>query len=171
MIRIPEATSITFTFEELDISPEDHLDFYDISTMPNVLLNSFTGNENPGTVTYYSNRIQVSFTADNYLNASGFKVYWSTDAAGIEDFGTKMSVHPNPASDLLHVTLSDAGDACVGRTGCLYADLRCWTIDRDSCARPCQWHVFVGVGAWGSSHASENCDKALNNWADGRSYR
>lgn len=113
MIRIPEATSITFTFEELDISPEDHLDFYDISTMPNVLLNSFTGNENPGTVTYYSNRIQVSFTADNYLNASGFKVYWSTDAAGIEDFGTKMSVHPNPASDLLHVTLSDAGDACV----------------------------------------------------------
>ena len=113
MIRIPEATSITFTFEELDISPEDHLDFYDISTMPNVLLNSFTGNENPGTVTYYSNRIQVSFTADNYLNASGFKVYWSTDAAGIEDFGTKVSVHPNPASDLLHVTLSDAGDACV----------------------------------------------------------
>ncbi|MBR3550432.1 MAG: T9SS type A sorting domain-containing protein, partial [Bacteroidales bacterium] len=109
----PEASYITFTFEDLDISPEDHLEFYDISTSPNELLDSYTGNDNPGVVTYYQNKIQVLFIADNYLNASGFKLYWSTDAAGVEDFGVPVSVYPNPASSILHVSLPDANDGCV----------------------------------------------------------
>lgn len=113
MIRIPEASYITFTFEELDISPEDHLEFHDISTSPYELLDVFTGNDNPGVVTYYTSRIQVTFTADNYLNAAGFKAYWSTDVAGVEDFDTPVSVYPNPASSLLHVTLPGANDGCV----------------------------------------------------------
>lgn len=113
MIRIPEATYINFTFEELDISPEDHLEFYDISSVPNVLLDSYTGHDNPGVVTYYLNKIQVLFTADNYLNAAGFKIHWSTDIAGVEEFGAPVSVYPNPAFSILHVTLPDANDGCV----------------------------------------------------------
>ena len=107
MIRLSDVPSITFTFEELDISPEDHLDFYNMATYPYELLGSFTGNENPGTVTYYVNKIQVSFTSDNYLNAAGFKVLWSTSGVGIEDFGSEVSVHPNPASDLIIITPSE----------------------------------------------------------------
>jgi len=113
MIRISDASYITFTFEELDISPEDHLEFYDISTSPFELLDTYTGNDNPGVVTYYRNRIQVAFTADNYLNASGFKIHWSTDVTGVEEFGVPVSVYPNPASSILHVTLPDANDDCV----------------------------------------------------------
>ena len=113
MIRIPNASSITFTFEELNISPEDHLEFYDISTTPNELLDSYTGNNNPGVITYYTNKIQVMFTADNYLNAAGFKAYWSADGTGVEDFGVPVSIYPNPASQMLHVTLPDANDGCV----------------------------------------------------------
>ena len=107
MIRLSDVPSITFTFEELDISPEDHLDFYNMATYPYELLGSFTGNENPGTVTYYVNKIQVSFTSDNYLNAAGFKVLWSTSGVGIENFGSEVSVHPNPASDLIIITPSE----------------------------------------------------------------
>ena len=107
MIRLNNVPFITFTFEELDISPEDHLDFHNMSTYPYELLGSFSGNNNPGTVTYYASKIQVSFTSDNYLNAAGFRVLWSASGVGIEDFGTEVSVYPNPVSDMLHITLSD----------------------------------------------------------------
>lgn len=113
MIRLSNVPFITFTFEELDISPEDHLEFYDIATYPYELLGSFTGNENPGTVTYYASKIQVAFNSDNYLNAAGFKVLWSASDVGIEDFVTEMSVLPNPASDILHITLSEPLDHSV----------------------------------------------------------
>ncbi|MCR4872206.1 MAG: C10 family peptidase, partial [Bacteroidales bacterium] len=113
MIRIPDVPSITFTFEELDISPEDHLDFYEMSSYPYTLLDSYSGSDNPGTVTYYSNRIQVNFYSDNYLNASGFRVLWSSSGTGIEDFNSEMSVYPNPASDMLHVAAKNALDQCV----------------------------------------------------------
>lgn len=113
MIRLSNVPFITFTFEELDISPEDHLEFYDMATYPYELLGSFTGNENPGTVTYYASKIQVAFNSDNFLNAAGFKVLWSASDVGIEDFVTEMSVLPNPASDILHITLSEPLDHSV----------------------------------------------------------
>lgn len=113
MIRLSNVPFITFTFEELDISPEDHLEFYDMATYPYELLGSFTGNENPGTVTYYASKIQVAFNSDNFLNAAGFKVLWSASDVGIEDFVTEMSVLPNPASDILHITLSELLDHSV----------------------------------------------------------
>lgn len=110
MIRINDVTSITFTFEEMDISPEDHLDFYNISTYPYELLGSYSGTTNPGTVTYYANKIQVSFISDNYLNAQGFRVLWSSSGTGVGDFGSDMSVYPNPSSDILHVDMSEPLD-------------------------------------------------------------
>jgi len=110
MIRIPNASFINFIFEEMDISPEDHLDFYDISVYPYEFLQSYTGNVSPGVVTYYTNKVQVSFTSDNYLNASGFRVLWTTSGTGVEDFCSDVSVYPNPASDRLHITMADPLD-------------------------------------------------------------
>lgn len=110
MIRISDATSITFTFEELDISPEDHLDFYNMATYPYELLGSYSGSTLPNPITYYANKIQVSFVSDNYLNAQGFKVLWSSSGTGIGELGTDVSVYPNPASDFLHITLAEPID-------------------------------------------------------------
>lgn len=107
MIRLSNVPFINFIFEEMDISPEDHLEFHNMATYPYELLGSFTGSNNPGTVTYYASKIQVTFTSDNNLNAAGFKVLWTTSGTGIEDFGSEVSVYPNPASDVLHITLSD----------------------------------------------------------------
>lgn len=111
-IRIKNVPSITFTFEEFDISPEDHLDFYNMSVYPYELMESYTGNNNPGVVTFYTNRIQVTFVSDNYLNAQGFRVLWSSSQAGIEDFCSEASLYPNPASDMLHLTLPEDIDQC-----------------------------------------------------------
>lgn len=110
MLRINDVSSITFTFEEMDISPEDHLDFYNMATYPYTLLGSFSGSTNPGVITYNHNRIQVSFVSDNYMNANGFKVLWSSSGTGIGELGTDVSVYPNPASDVLHVTFTEPLD-------------------------------------------------------------
>lgn len=112
MIRIPDVPSVNFTFEELDISPEDRLEFYDMSVYPYELMDSYSGSSNPGVVTYYTNKVQVLFVSDNYLNASGFKVLWSSSGTGVENMDSGISLYPNPASDRLHVTLPDFQDRC-----------------------------------------------------------
>ena len=110
MIRINGVPAITFTFEELDISPEDRLEFYDIGTYPHTLLDSYSGSTNPGIVTYNLNKIQVNFVSDNYLNAQGFKVLWSSSGTGVGELGTDVSVYPNPSSDVLHITFAEPLD-------------------------------------------------------------
>lgn len=110
MIRIPDVPFITFTFEQMNISAEDHLDFYDLVSTQ--LLDSYTGNTIPAPVTYYTNKIRVNFVADNYLSAEGFRVSWSTSHAGVADFCTTETISPNPASEMLHITLGDELEQC-----------------------------------------------------------
>ena len=113
VIRIQNTDQITFTFEELDISPEDHLDFYDITTVPAVLLDSYSGSMPPAQVTYDRNRIKVSFVSDNYLNGEGFKVLWSSSGTGIQESNMAgVSVYPNPASDAFCVLFEDEVEDC-----------------------------------------------------------
>lgn len=107
MIRLSDVPSITFTFSEMDISPEDHLEFYNLNTYPNELLGSFTGNDLPAPITYYLNKIKVTFVSDNYLSRSGFRLTWASANVGVEEFGAKVSVYPNPVSDMLHVELDE----------------------------------------------------------------
>ena len=112
MIRLSNVPSVTFFFDELDISPEDHLDFYNLASSPNELLASYSGNSLPEPLTLNISKIRVHFVSDNYLNAQGFKVRWSTSQAGIEEFCTSTNVYPNPAADVLHVVLGEMLDEC-----------------------------------------------------------
>lgn len=110
IIRINESPYITFTFEEFDISPEDHLDFRDLNT--GELLASYSGSTLPDPVTFYLSRIRVRFISDNYLNASGFQVRWSSSMVGIDDCCSEVSLYPNPASDMLYLTLPEEINQC-----------------------------------------------------------
>ena len=112
LFRFSNHPTVIFTFEELDISPEDHLDFYDISTMPHSLIASYTGNTLPGPLVYSSNRIRVGFVADNYLNAGGFKINWAVEGTGIEDLNIPAILYPNPASEIVHLTFPHPLDQC-----------------------------------------------------------
>lgn len=112
VIRFSEPTLITFTFEELDISPEDHLDFYDLTTYPTTLLGSYSGNTLPDPISYYQSRIKVVFASDNYLNAGGFRVLWSTPESGVSEVTNGVKVYPNPASDVVNVDFSDPMETC-----------------------------------------------------------
>ncbi|MDD6185717.1 MAG: C10 family peptidase [Bacteroidales bacterium] len=103
--RLKNVETLTFNFEEMDISPEDHLDFYDIQTIPHVLLARFSGSTLPDPMTFDNIKIRVKFTSDNYLSEAGFRVTWSADGAGIENHEIPVSVYPNPASDMLHLVI------------------------------------------------------------------
>ncbi len=108
MMRITDAAYINFVFEEMDISPEDHLDFYDITVYPYELVASYSGNSIPAPLTLYVSRVKVSFVSDNYLSGDGFKVSWYSSGVGVEDFQCgQTAIYPNPASDILHVNFED----------------------------------------------------------------
>lgn len=107
ILRPTGAEYITFTFEEFNLSPEDHLDFYDMSTYPNELIALFSGSDLPSTFTAYSNRISVRFYSDNDLNAQGFYVNWFASGTGIANVEMVTTLYPNPASDVLHISFNE----------------------------------------------------------------
>ena len=111
-LRFSNHPVITFTFEEMDISPEDHLDFYDAGTYPHTLIGRYTGNSIPGPLTYSTSRIRINFIADNYLNASGFKINWSASGTGIEDRDFPATLYPNPATETVHLSFAYPLDQC-----------------------------------------------------------
>jgi hypothetical protein len=110
--RLSYSSSITFTFEEMDISPEDHLDFYDITSLPQALIASYSGNTLPGPLVCDNSKIKIKFISDNYLNASGFKVTWSTSGTSIENRSIPAMLYPNPASETLHLSFAQPLDKC-----------------------------------------------------------
>lgn len=100
------------TFEEMDLSLEDHVDIYDMSLYPVELLGSFTGNTIPDPFICNSNRLRIKFISDNYLNAQGFKLKWEVLGTDIDELGTTAPPYPNPASDLLYLPLPDDMEHC-----------------------------------------------------------
>lgn len=111
-IRLDNCDYITFTFEEMDISPEDHLDFYDLShSMEHIA--QYTGNTLPEPLVCYTSKVRVRFISDNYLNGSGFVVRWAGSGVGVEEWDTPTALYPNPASETLHLLLPDGYDHCA----------------------------------------------------------
>ena len=111
-LRFNYQPTVTFTFEELDISPEDHLDIYDASTYPHSLIARYTGNTLPEPLSICSSRFKINFISDNYLNANGFKVSWAVSETGIEDRYIPMTLYPNPASRIVHLSFTHPLDQC-----------------------------------------------------------
>lgn len=111
-LRINNASYIKFDFNQFDLSPEDHIDFYDLTSFPTTVLETVYGSDNPTSKTFYNNKIRVNFVSDNYLNAKGFNISWSTDlTSGIEDQDYEtIRVYPNPSDEELTIKLSEISD-------------------------------------------------------------
>ena len=109
-IRPENAVNVTYinlSFLDFDISSEDELKVYDTHTSP-VLLGAYSGNATPGSTTYYTNRLKITFRSDNYLQAGGFTAHWETNLSGIEENEqTGVSIFPNPAADYFSIQLPE----------------------------------------------------------------
>lgn len=110
-IRINNYDLITFTFEELDLSPGDHIDFYSLTDMTDIIA-SYSGNSLPSPLICNTAKIRVVFYSDNYLNAGGFLIRWDAGHTGIEDWDDSTILYPNPASDLIHLKLPESFGSC-----------------------------------------------------------
>lgn len=106
-IRVVDRPSITFSFSEFCLSPEDKLDFYNVKTSPREFLASYSGCDLPQQVTFNTNVVLITFITDNYLNSDGFTMFWTTDSASsVEDISEEsLFIYPNPASDEVNVFL------------------------------------------------------------------
>lgn len=114
IIRPNDVEYITFIFEEFDLSPEDHLGFYDLTGNSNELLGEFSGsNPPPAQITYYSDKIAVRFFSDNDLNAQGFYIPWFATSTGIANTDLNTTLYPNPATNVLHISFNEPVDNCV----------------------------------------------------------
>ena len=101
-IRVPHAESIDISFDDFDLSPEDHLYIYDLSN-GNSLLADYTGHTIPAPATFPTGKIRITFNTDNYLHADGFTLHWDAFVpVGVEEYGTdnRLTVTPNPASNM-----------------------------------------------------------------------
>lgn len=111
MIRIADATEITFTFDTLDLAIGDEVVFYDISTVPRTWIASYTGNNIPAPFTIESGKVMVKFISDNYIDGDGFVLSWTSDAPfepgetlNVHNYSTDaMTLIPNPATHSVRV--------------------------------------------------------------------
>ncbi|MBO4503575.1 MAG: C10 family peptidase [Bacteroidales bacterium] len=103
------AASYTFSFDTLDISPEDALTFSDVSNGPTELVKIVTGNTIPADFTIESPKIVVSFFSDNYKQGQGFSFTWNVNSPeAVEDFEEDdIALYPNPSHDWVRIVLPE----------------------------------------------------------------
>jgi hypothetical protein len=110
VLNILDAHSITFSFDSLDISPEDRLYFHNLGVNPPELVKEISGNVIPDDFTIPSHKVNVSFHSDNYLSADGFKLMWNAnDGSAIADhLAGQVKLFPNPAKDKVQLQVPQA---------------------------------------------------------------
>ncbi|MCQ2283274.1 MAG: C10 family peptidase [Bacteroidales bacterium] len=117
LMRIFDATYITFIFESFDLSPEDEIAFYDIRTTPRTLIATYSGDAAPDSLRVNTSKVMVKFMSDNYKNRDGFVIRWTSDAPintdAIQNFDNQMEIFPNPAVNLVTVMLPNVDDNSV----------------------------------------------------------
>ncbi|MCR4964221.1 MAG: C10 family peptidase [Bacteroidales bacterium] len=112
-IRVPQAEYIDITFDYLDISPEDHLYFYDMNNS-NELIADYNSSVTPDVTTFYTNKLRIIFASDNYLHADGFTFHWNAFVPeGVEEYdqANNLTIHPNPASNSITINTENYTEA------------------------------------------------------------
>lgn len=97
-IRPTGAQNITLTFNRLDLSSEDLIEVYDITTSNRQHLDTYSGTTLPNVKTYPYRKIQVNFKSDNKIQNDGFEITYSINTDIQESENQMFTIFPNPAS-------------------------------------------------------------------------
>ena len=102
LIQPTNASSITLSFSSFDTEQDyDGVIVYDGSDNSSAILNQYTGNSIPSSVTSTGGSMYIEFLSDPAARESGWSAsYNSTIVTGIEDefFLTNIKVFPNPSN-------------------------------------------------------------------------
>ncbi len=110
-----EADSVTMVFSDFFVEKDyDTLFIYDGPDTKSALLGSYTGLDNPGTVTGHSGALTFRFKSDRATTTSGWNAYWSCNGQQAisspeivkqEDY---LHVFPNPFSNNININVKPA---------------------------------------------------------------
>lgn len=98
-IRPTNAQNITLTFNRFDLSNEDMVEIYDITTSVRKLIDSYSGSQIPATKTYAMRKLQVNFRTDNKLQKDGFELTYQSNLGMEESTQESFSIYPNPVQN------------------------------------------------------------------------
>lgn len=99
LIRPTTAQNITLTFNRFDLSVDDMLEIYDITTTNKRLIDTYTGNTIPAPKTYPIKKIQVIFKTDNKNQKDGFEMTYQINAGMDDQNPNVLMIYPNPTTD------------------------------------------------------------------------
>lgn len=97
-IRPPNTESITLSFSRFDLSPEDLIEIYDITTSNRQLIDSHTGSTIPAIKTYSCRKILVIFKSDNKNQKDGFVLNYAINTGIKETANQIFEIYPNPST-------------------------------------------------------------------------
>jgi len=106
-ISPPNAASVTLHFLEFDTDTiHDFIKIFDNGGGTSTVLKTLSGHTLPANVTSPSGQMMVMFQTDATITDKGWKAYYTTSMAGIEDFSIikGLNIFPNPANTSLHVS-------------------------------------------------------------------
>lgn len=107
-IQPPGAGLIYIHFTELALDQDmDEVFIYNGTSMSDPLSASVTGFELPSEILIWGPAAHIVFQSDEMLRADGFKLYYTSCLAGIDDAWNngKISVFPNPADDHMNIEI------------------------------------------------------------------
>ena len=108
-IEPPNAGSVTLHFTDFNIEPV--YDFVKIvDPVTSTVLATYSGPNIPASVTSNSGKMLIYFVSNSSITAAGWTAYY-TATVGLENFIKikKLTVFPNPADDLLHISFDTEG--------------------------------------------------------------
>lgn len=114
---LPEwGANLTLTFEEFETADEnDYIEIYDLGS--STLLGEFSGTDIPGPIVVESGKAYIVWRTDNFDEAGGWTLNWTTGNVGIEleEAFNEFKLYPNPASDELIISFEtdDVSDLSV----------------------------------------------------------
>lgn len=104
------ATSMTLTFNNFDVSPEDEVLIYNRAVSPIQLIAKYSGANLPPTTVIPSGKLAVEFLSDNFNVGQGWDATWTStnSATGIQNMDgiNQMSIFPNPANNELNIQIA-----------------------------------------------------------------
>jgi hypothetical protein len=107
LIRPTGAQNITLLFNRFDLSQEDHIDIYDITTTNKKHLDTYSGSTIPPAKTYNLRKIQVVFKSDNKSERDGFEMMYTINTNIDHADQSRFILYPNPSQDQCTLSLQE----------------------------------------------------------------
>jgi hypothetical protein len=107
LIRPTGAQNITLLFNRFDLSPEDYIEIYDITTTNKKHLDTYSGSTIPPAKTYSLRKIQVIFKSDNKSERDGFEMVYTINTNIDNTDQNRFNLYPNPSQDQCTLTLQE----------------------------------------------------------------